>query len=196
MQNLITSQKTYQFGAASTLYDCLNQICIENNKKLSVMFDVNDPTIIQVYLVDVPSNTTYTIDQPKVSVPPHGWISMGRTFQMQGVGRSFLHSAVTESPLDVNNSFSNSNTYAASNIGISYSIDNETTYQFIETHLFANSLLVGKVREKGKVNDALRTIYMNKPDALSQPWFLLYFASKSTKENDSKLQPYSFVNYQ
>ena len=141
-------------------------------------------------------NTTYTIDQPKVSVPPHGRISMGRTFQMQGVGRSFLHSAVTESPLDVNNSFSNSNTYAASNIGISYSIDNETTYQFIETHLFANSLLVGKVREKGKVNDALRTIYMNKPDALLQPWFLLYFASKSTKDNDSKIQPYSFVNYQ
>lgn len=141
-------------------------------------------------------NTTYTIDQPKVSVPPHGRISMGRTFQMQGVGRSFLHSAVTESQLDVNNSFSNSNTYAASNIVISYSLDNEATYQFIETHLFANSLLVGKVREKGKVNDALRTIYMNKPDALSQPWFLLYFASKSTAENDSKLQPYSFVNYQ
>ena len=141
-------------------------------------------------------NTTYTIDQAKVSVPPHGRISMGRTFQMQGVGRSFLHSAVTESPLDVNNSFSNSNTYAASNIVISYSTDNENSYQFIETHLFANSLLVGKVREKGKVNDALRTIYMNKPDALSQPWFLLYFASKSTAENDSKLQPYSFVNYQ
>ena len=141
-------------------------------------------------------NTTYTIDQPKVSVPPHGRISMGRTFQMQGVGRSFLHSAVTESQLDVNNSFSNSNTYAASNIVISYSTDNENSYQFIETHLFANSLLVGKVREKGKVNDALRTIYMNKPDALSQPWFLLYFASKSTAENDSKLQPYSFVNYQ
>ncbi len=141
-------------------------------------------------------NTTYTVDQPKVSVPPHGRISMGRTFQMQGVGRSFLHSTVTESPLDVNNSFSNSNTYAASNIVISYSLDNEATYQFIETHLFANSLLVGKVREKGKVNDALRTIYMNKPDALSQPWFLLYFASKSTAENDSKLQPYSFVNYQ
>ena len=141
-------------------------------------------------------NTTYTIDQPKVSIPPHGRISMGRTFQMQGVGRSFLHSAITESQLDVNNSFSNSNTYAASNIVISYSLDNEATYQFIETHLFANSLLVGKVREKGKVNDALRTIYMNKPDALSQPWFLLYFASKSTAENDSKLQPYSFVNYQ
>ena len=66
LQNLITSQKTYQFGAASTLYDCLNQICIENNKKLSVMFDVNDPTIIQVYLVDVPSNTTYTIDTTRV----------------------------------------------------------------------------------------------------------------------------------
>ena len=66
LQNLITSQKTYQFGAASTLYDCLNQICIENNKKLSVMFDVNDPTIIQVYLVDVPSNTTYTIDTSRV----------------------------------------------------------------------------------------------------------------------------------
>lgn len=66
LQNLIKSKKTYQFGATSTLYDCLNQICIENNKKLSVKFDVNDPSIIQVYLVDVPSNTTYTIDTSRV----------------------------------------------------------------------------------------------------------------------------------
>lgn len=141
-------------------------------------------------------NTTYTIDQPKVSVPPHGRISMGRTFQMQGVGRDFLHSAVTESPVDVNNTFSTTNTYAATNIVVSYSIDDEKSYQLISTHLYATSLLVGKVREKGKVNEALRAIYMNKPDALLQPWYLLYFASKSTKENDSKLQPYSFVNYQ
>lgn len=61
LRNNITSSKTYQFGATSTLWDCLNQICVENNKKLKVEFDTTDTSTIKIKLVDVPSATTYSI---------------------------------------------------------------------------------------------------------------------------------------
>jgi hypothetical protein len=141
-------------------------------------------------------NTTYTVDQPKVSIPPHGRISMGRMFPMLGVGRNFLHAAVTESPTDINNLFVQDNTYARANICISFSIDGEKSFQFIETHLYANSLMIGKVNGEGYVNNALRTIYTNNPNALLQPWYLLYFASaKKNRDNNCKISQQIFVNY-
>lgn len=57
----ITTSKTYLFDATSTLYSCLNQICLENNKKLVVSFDEELPSKIYIELVDVPSATTYSI---------------------------------------------------------------------------------------------------------------------------------------
>ena len=73
------------------------------------------------------TNTTYVIDQPKVSIPPHGKVSMGRIFQITGIGRNFLQQAVTESYLDVNNAFTKDNSYAVANICVSYSIDEENS---------------------------------------------------------------------
>ena len=143
------------------------------------------------------TNTTYVIDQPKVSIPPHGRISLGRTFQLQGVGKEFLQSAVEGSYSDVNNSFNVDNSYAFANICVSYSIDEEKTYQFIENHLYASSLLIGKVKYTGKVNDALRSIYINKPNALTESWYLLYFASaKKKRDNNHKVSQQLLLNYQ
>ena len=51
------------------------------------------------------TNTTYTIDQPKISIPPHGKISMGRVFRINGIGRHLLQEAVKESNTDINNYF-------------------------------------------------------------------------------------------
>lgn len=61
LQHNITSSKTYTYGATATLWDCLNQICVENNKKIKVEFDTSDTSIIKIILIDVPSATTYTI---------------------------------------------------------------------------------------------------------------------------------------
>lgn len=41
--NRITTSKTYTFSATDTLYDCLNQICQENDVKLVVTFENDDP---------------------------------------------------------------------------------------------------------------------------------------------------------
>lgn len=146
------------------------------------------------------TNTTYVIDQPKVSIPPHGRVSMGRIFQITGIGKKFLQQAVTESYQDVNNAFTKDNSYAVANICVSYSVDEENSFQFIETQLYATSILISKVRKEGSVNEALRTIYLNKPDALAQPWYLLYFAQPNwfyaNRENNHKLYQQTFVNYQ
>lgn len=143
------------------------------------------------------TNTTCVIDQPKVSIPPHGRISLGRTFQIQGVGKEFLQSAVNECYSDVNNVFNIDNSYAFANICVSYSIDEEQTYQFIENKLYASSLLIGKVKYTGKVNDALRSVYINKPNALTESWYLLYFASaKKNRNNNHKVSQQLLLNYQ
>ena len=143
------------------------------------------------------TNTTYTIDQPKISIPPHGKISMGRVFRINGIGRHLLQEAVKESYTDINNYFTAQNSYASANICISYSIDEEKTFQFIQTHLYAATLLVGKVRNEGKVNEALRVIYQNKTDALIQPWYLLHFVSYGRyRNNDHKINQQVFINQQ
>ena len=61
LSNFITTSKTYTFGAKDTLYDCLNQICLENNLKLKVSFNDIDPTMWDIDVERVPKNTFYTI---------------------------------------------------------------------------------------------------------------------------------------
>ena len=140
------------------------------------------------------TNTTYIVDQPQISIAPHGQASMGRTFMFEGVGLSFLGEAIKGTETDVNNAFTPTQTYAACNLCISYSMDDGKTYETILTDIYANSLLVGKVKQKGKVNEALRYIYTNKNDALIEPWFALYFLSDA-KKNNNKVQVSEFLNY-
>lgn len=140
------------------------------------------------------TNTTYVVDQPQISIAPHGQASMGRTFMIEGVGLSFLSQAVTSSYNDVSNAFTPTQTYAACNLCVSYSIDDGKNFETILTDIYANSLLVGKVKQTGKVNDALRYIYINKTDALTEPWYALYFQSGS-KSNNNKVQITEILNY-
>lgn len=140
------------------------------------------------------TNSTYIVDQPQISIAPHGQASMGRTFIVAGVGSQFLDQAVLSATDDVNNTFSPTKTYAACNLCISYSVDNGKTYETIITDVYANSLLVGKVKQTGKVNEALRTIYANKNDVFAEPWYMLYFQSKE-KKNNCKIQTSEFLIY-
>lgn len=129
------------------------------------------------------TNTTYVIDQPQIHIPPHGLSSLGRVFQISGIGKGFLSQAINSTSQDVNNSFTPKQTYASVNLCVSYSTDNET-FETIVTDIYANSLLVSKVRTTGKVNDALRRIYTYKNDALSESWYLLFFESKAGDSNN------------
>lgn len=136
------------------------------------------------------TNTTYIVDQPQISIAPHGQASMGRTFMIEGVGLTFLSQLST----DVCNEFTPDQTYAACNLCISYSVDDGKTFDTILTDIYANSLLVSKVKQVGQVNDALRTIYINKSDALTEPWYALYFQSDA-KQNNNKVQVSEILNF-
>lgn len=140
------------------------------------------------------TNTTYIVDQPQISIAPHGQASMGRTFMIEGVGLAFLSQAVTSSSNDVSNVFTPTQTYAACNLCVSYSIDDGKNYETILTDIYANSLLVGKVKQTGRVNDALRYIYVNKSDALTEPWYALYFQS-NYKNNNNQVHITEILNY-
>ena len=141
------------------------------------------------------TSTTYIVDQPQVSVPPHGQSSMGRTFYFEGVGTDFLDQVSASTAVDVNSSFDTpAKSYAACNICVSFSIDEGKTYDTILTDIYANSLLISKVKQTGHVNDALRGIYIGKPDALLEPWYALYFHSDA-KALNSKVQTTEILNY-
>lgn len=139
------------------------------------------------------TETAYHIDQPQIHIAPHGSASMGRKFEITGVGKTFLGKAVNTAMQDVNNNFTSDQTYAFCNICISYSLDNGATYETILTDLYANTLLVSKVRTTGKVNDALRKIYAGKNDALIEQWYLFHF--ESAAGNDYYIQNNEFINY-
>lgn len=56
----ITTSKTYTFNATATLFDCLNEICVENGKKLRVLFDDANPYVMWIRLVNIYTGITYT----------------------------------------------------------------------------------------------------------------------------------------
>ena len=139
------------------------------------------------------TNTTYKIDQPQLFVGPHSKSTMGREFFITGIGTNFLSQAINSTQTDINNNFTSEQTYASANICISYSFDDGKTFNTIISNIHAKCLIVSKVKHTGKVNDALRYIYKNKSDALSESWYLLYF--DSPENPDSYSNKISFINY-
>lgn len=139
------------------------------------------------------TETTYYIDQPQIHIPPHGSASMARKFEITGIGQGFLDEVIKSTAQNVNNNFTPENTYATCNVCVSYTLDDGATYETLLTDLYANTLLVSKVWQTGKVNDALRKIYSGKGDALTEPWYLIHF--ESAAGDDCHLQNAGFVNY-
>ena len=139
------------------------------------------------------TETTYFIDQPQIHIAPHGSASMGRQFNVTGFGWEFLGEAINSTIQDVNNIFTPEHTYASCNICISYSLDDGASFETLIIDLYANTLLVSKVRQTGLVNEALRRIYISKRDALTEQWYLIHFKSK--EGNDSHIHNNSFINY-
>lgn len=140
------------------------------------------------------TNTTYYVDQPQMSIAPHGRASMGRTFLIEGLGLEFLEQAIASSQTDVGNVFTSNHSYAFCNVCISYSVDDGKTFDTLLSDIYANSLFVSKVKRVGQVNEALRNIYIGKQDALVEPWFLLHFSSDS-KQWNNKTQLSEIIDY-
>lgn len=138
------------------------------------------------------TNTTYIVDQPKISIAPHGKASMGRAFQQSNFGSRTMVSVAQHSTTDINTFFTSENYSSAYSctITISYSIDDEKTYEKIETTLYANSIIVSHVKQTGYVNEALRSIYKTKSNLFDEEWYILCFGN-----NAWKYQNNVFYNY-
>ena len=129
------------------------------------------------------TSATYVMDQERIMVAPHSSASMGRSFTITGIGQPLLSQAVMSINQDVNNMFTPQKTYASCNLCITYSVDDGQTFETIVTDIYADRLMVNKVWNKGKVNEALRNLYSQYPNAILEPWFLLHFESNSSKHN-------------
>lgn len=122
----------------------------------------------------VTSNTDFITDQPKVNIGPHGEILMNKQFKVSGVGQEALINQQNVKRLELTPKSSN----CTFGVTITYSVDDEETYSQFTSEFFVNSILKVPVQKEGKkylVNDALCKIYSDKPNALAEPWFLLYF---------------------
>lgn len=122
----------------------------------------------------VTSNTDYITDQPKINIGPHGQILMSKRFHVSGVGQKALadQSNITQLGLTPKSS------HCTFGVTITYSVDGEETYSQFASEFFVNSILKVPVQKQGKkylVNDALCKIYADKPNALAEPWYMLYF---------------------
>lgn len=134
-----------------------------------------------------------TVDQPQIVIPAHSKAYMGKSFLMDGVGTDFLDSAVKQCT-NVSIFYTPDQSYSIGTVMIYYRVGENGIEKHIDTTIFANSLLISKVWQKGKVNDALRSMYANQPSLLAQPWYILYFAS-DCPQNNFKAQTTTFINY-
>ena len=118
------------------------------------------------------TNTTYFADQPHISLAPKSHGAMSKVFPISGIGEPSLQNAS-----ETYASFTSDNSIRKFSVCISYSIDGGETFEKIVTPFYLNSIMICPVKQHGIVNEALRTILSKKPDAIYEPWWLLYSCS-------------------
>jgi hypothetical protein len=111
------------------------------------------------------TTTTYLRDMPEVSIGPRGSGAMSKIYKITGVG-SFSNSSTAR-----NNVWTKGTSPLQFSVCISYRIGNDGEWEKLVTNFYVNSEMVVNV-QKGAVNDAFRSIYANKPDALSESAYL------------------------
>ena len=115
------------------------------------------------------TQTTYFADQPQISLAPKSHGAMSKNFSITGVGTGSL-SGSTESYA----SYTADNSIRKFSICISFSLDGGQTFEKMITPFYVNAIMICPVQKHGKVNDALRKVLTNKPDAINEQWWLLY----------------------
>ncbi|MBR5843705.1 MAG: hypothetical protein IKY75_03895 [Bacteroidaceae bacterium] len=118
------------------------------------------------------SNTTYIADLPQVTLGPKGVGVMSKNFSVSNVGTYHLKNAVQS--FNVDNPKESPYRFS---VCVTYSVDNGVTYDKIVTDFFVNSQIVENVNEHGRVNKALQQLYLDKPEALYEPCYILYFVN-------------------
>ncbi len=132
------------------------------------------------------TNTSYDVDSPTATIAPRSRITMSREFNVDGVGSNTLKLLFDGSKgKDLFVEYNQDNSYCRFGVCLSYSIDGGKTYKQIDSRYYASSVIISHTKEKGKVNDALRQVYINKPNSLNEPWYLLYFIGNNMGKNNS-----------
>lgn len=106
------------------------------------------------------SSTTHTTifsDQQQVALGPKGSVAMSKSFKIKGVGQDNSYVAESSSGLEDKCEFS---------VCISYSVDRGKTFKKMVTEFYVNSNIIVPVSKNENINEALRSIYLTKPDAL------------------------------
>jgi len=125
------------------------------------------------------SNTsaTYLVDQPMVSIGPHGSGAMSKSFQIEGVGIGSISSpginAFSMTPATSNRKFS---------VCISYSFDGGNSFDRLVTYFYVSSMMTVSV-DKGSINNGFKEIYAKKSDALAEPFYIFHVASNVPGHN-------------
>ncbi len=126
------------------------------------------------------TTTTYVADQPRVSIGPHGNGAMSKVFDVNGLSVSSLRNAQYSVPV-----MKESDSFCRFSVCISYSFDGGQTFDQLTTNFYADSRVSVPVERNGRVNDSLRQLFVIKPDALYEPWWLLAFNDSINAEVDS-----------
>ena len=125
------------------------------------------------------TTTTMKADLPQYSLGPKGMGTLSKHFSVTGIGRSSLSYARIQSVV-----YTRSNADKKFSVCVTYSVDGGKTFDKIVTPLYLNAQVVCPVGKHGKVNDALRNVLTQKPDALNESWWLLYSVNNVSLEND------------
>lgn len=113
------------------------------------------------------ANSVMIADQKRIMLGPKGSCGMSKFYTVKGIGKNAL---IAQSQKDL--------TYETSplrfSVCISYSVNDGATFEKFVTDFYVESNIYERVLSKGKVNQALRRVYAEKPNCLDMPWFILY----------------------
>lgn len=109
------------------------------------------------------STSVAVYDQPKVRIGPKGKISLSKRFKVKGVGQYTRGNNYVD--------VSASNAPIRFSVCLTYSLDDEATYDKLVTEFYVNSNILEPV-SNGRVSDAFRKIYGQKSDALVENAFM------------------------
>lgn len=124
------------------------------------------------------SNATYITDQPQISLAPKGKADMSKVFQVNGLLWGPWVSAPT-----MLLSITEQNSPCRFSVCISYSTDGGETFEKLVTNFYVDSRICVPVEKHGAVNEALRQVYIAKPDVFYEPWSILHFDYNIEKGN-------------
>lgn len=136
--------------------------------------------------------TTYLRDMPEVSIGPLGSGVMSKVFKIKGVGSE----ALAAMPVG-KGEWSDADSPGRFSVCISYRIGEKGELHKLVTNFYVNASIVAGV-SKGRVNNAFREIYSIKPDALSEPAYIICMSSNLPAEDNvyDRLSRGALVDYQ